>query len=670
MENNKKIQAQKRILKLRAEIDKIRYHYHVLDELIVSEGVKDSLQHELQELEQKYPELITSDSPTQRIGGEPLEKFEKVEHKIPMLSLTDAFSLEEMKQWQNRISKLIPGKKLDYFAELKIDGFAVTLIYENGILKTGATRGNGLIGENITQNLKTIESIPLTLNQVKDINTKQRIEVRGEVFMSKKEFKNVNKNQEKQNLPQYANPRNLAAGSVRQLNPKITASRNLDSYMYELVTDLGQKTHSEKHEILKKLGFKTSEYIKYCPNLKEVFNYYAYWENKKNNLPFLVDGMVVIVNNLKLEDALGVVGKAPRWSVALKFAPEQTTTIIEDIKISLGRTGALTPYAVLKPVRVAGSTISRATLHNEDEIKRKDLKIGDTVIIQKAGDVIPEIVKPLKELRNGSEKYFKMPKECPICKGSVVRPPGEVVARCTNTRCFAIEKERIVHFVSKDAFDIIGLGEQIIDKFVEEKLITDPADLFGIKAGDIEVLEGFKEKLAKNIINAIHSRKKITLPRFIYSLGIRHVGIQTASDISDYFSSLKNIEKANIEKLKQIPDIGPIAAKSIYDWFKNPYNQKLLKKLKDYGVTYEKIKKTQELDNKTFVITGTLSLMTREKAEEKIREKGGHVSSSISKSTNYLVKGENPGSKYEKAKKIGVKIINEQEFLNILGKKE
>ncbi len=663
-----KEKAQKRIEKLKKEIDKIRYYYHVLDKLIVPEGVKDSLQHELQVLEEQYPEFITSDSPTQRVGGKPLEKFEKVTHSQPMLSLNDAFSFEEMKAWEERLKRLTPETKFDYFAELKIDGFAVTLEYENGILKTGATRGDGFTGENVTSSLKTIESVPLRLREVKGISTTQRIEVRGEVFMLKKEFQRINKEQEKKGLPIYANPRNLAAGSVRQLDPRITASRKLDSFMYELVTDLGQKTHQEKHEIIKKLGFKTSQYVKYCKNIDEVFKYYSYWETKKNKLPFQIDGMVVIVNNLKLEEQLGTVGKAPRWSVALKFAPEQATTMLEDIRVSLGRTGALTPYAVLKPVRVAGSTISRATLHNEDEIKRKDLKIGDTVIIQKAGDVIPEVVGPIKNLRTGKEKEFKMPQMCPICGGHVVRPRGEAIARCANTKCFAIEREKIIHFVSKEAFDVEGLGEKIIDQLIEAGLISNSADIFSLRVEDIKHLERFAEKSSQNLVESIQSRKTISFPRFIYALGIRNVGIETASDLADHFGSFENLQNATLEKLQEVPDVGPVAAKSIYEWFRDLRNKKLLKKLGKYGAGYEKIKKTTELSGKKFVITGSLSSMSREEAEEKVRQKDGEAGSQVSKNTDYLVVGENPGSKLQKAEAFGVKTISEKEFLKILSK--
>jgi len=664
-------EVEERIEKLRAEINKIRYHYHVLDELIVPEGVKDSLQHELQELEQEYPDLITPDSPTQRVGGKPLEKFVKVTHEVPMLSLNDAFSFEELQAWETRIKKVVGEEKLDYFAELKIDGFAIALVYENGVFVEGSTRGDGKTGENVTQNLKTIESIPLRLQGEGPFfakATKGKLEVRGEVYLSKKEFERINKEQEKKGLPTYANPRNLAAGSIRQLDPKIAASRKLDTFIYELTTDLGQKTHEEEHKILKELGFKTSPEVKDCTDLNCVEEFFKNQEERREKLPFQIDGMVVIVNQEDVFKRAGVVGKTPRAAIAYKYPPEEVTTKILDIRVNVGRTGAITPYAVMEPVKVAGSTVSRATLHNEDEIKRKNLKVGDTVILRKAGDVIPEVVAPLKNLRTGKEKEFKMPKECPICGGPVVRPAGEAVARCANTECFAIEKERIIHFVSKDAFDIVGLGEKIVEQLFSSGLITDPADTFALKEGDLEPLERFAEKSAKNLVESIQEKKRITLPRYIYSLGIRHIGAQTAQDLADHFGSLESIEKSEIEELQEVEGIGDVAAKSIYEWFRNERNTKLLKKLKEHNVTYEKVKKTHELDGKTFVVTGSLESMTREEAHEEIRKKGGKASGSISKTTDYVVVGENPGSKLAKAEKLGVKVIDEEEFKKLLGR--
>lgn len=673
MDNITKKQAKERIEKLRAEIDKIRYHYHVLDELIVPEGVKDSLQHELFELEEQFPELITPDSPTQRVGGKPLEKFGKVDHKPPMLSLNDAFDFEELKKWEERMQKIVPDEKFDYFTELKIDGFAISLVYENGIFVEGSTRGDGFTGENVTANLKTIESIPLRLEisnyqfPITNELLKGRIEVRGEVYLSKREFERINKEQEKKGLPKYANPRNLAAGSIRQLEPRLAASRKLDTYIYELTTDLGQKTHEEEHKILAELGFKASKEVKYCPDLDCSENYFREAEERREKLPYQIDGMVVIVNNESLFKRLGVVGKTPRGAIAYKYPAEEATSKIEDIQISIGRTGAATPFAVLTPTKVAGSTISRATLHNEDEIKRKDVRIGDTVIIRKAGDVIPEVVAPLKDLRTGKEKEFQMPKVCPLCGGPIVRKEGEAIARCVNTDCYAIEREKLIHFASKDAFDIDGLGEKIVEQLLEEKLIKDPADFFMLTEGDLKPLERFAEKSAQNLVEAISEKKKIKLSRFIFALGIRHVGTKTASDLANWFGSLEKLKEVSLEELKDVEGIGEVVAESVYEWFREKRNIDLLDKFEKVGVGYIKEKRTSELSGLTFVITGSLIAMTREEAEEIIRGKGGKASSSVSKNTSYVVTGEHPGSKLKKAEDLGVKVIGEKEFLGIIG---
>jgi DNA ligase (NAD+) len=586
-----------------------------------------------------------------------------------MLSFNDAFSEEDLEDWLERISKLLKKEereKIDFYCEPKIDGLAIELIYENNILKVGSTRGDGLIGEDITQNLKTIEAIPLKLREIKE-KLPKTIVVRGEVFISKKEFERVNKEQKKKGLPTYANPRNLAAGSVRQLDPKITASRNLDSFCYDLISDLGQKTHQKEHEILKELGFKTNPYNKYCQNLKEIFEFHKEIQKKREELPYEIDGIVVTINDNKIFEKLGVVGKAPRGAIAFKFPLKQATTIVEDIKVQVGRTGALTPVAYLKPVKVGGVTISRATLHNEDEIKRLGVKIGDTVIVGRAGDVIPDIIKVLPELRTGKEREFKMPKKCPACGQKVIKPKGEVVLRCQNPDCFARKREYFYHFIQKGAFDIVGLGAKIVDRLIEEGLVEDPADLFLLKEGDLIPLERFAEKSAKNLIEAIQSKKEITLAKFIFALGIRGVGEETAQDLANHFGSLEKLKKATKEELQEILDIGPVVAGSIFNWFREKKNLEFLKKLKKVGIEIESLKpKVKRLKGKTFVLTGTLETLTREEAKEKIRELGGKVSSSVSKKTDYLVLGKEPGSKYEKAKKLGIKIIDEKQFLKIL----
>ena len=636
-----KQEAKQRIAKLKKEIDHHRYLYHVLDRQEISDSALDSLKKELFDLEQEFPDLITLDSPTQRIGGKPLKEFKKVKHSSPMLSFNDAFSEKDMKDWLERLSKLTK-EKIDFYCELKIDGLAIELDYKNNSF-TGSTRGDGFVGEDITENLKTVEAIPLSLDK--------NIIVRGEVFIPKKVFEKFKH--------KYANPRNLAAGSVRQLDPKITASRKLDCFIYDIFIDV--ETHEEKHKALKKLGFKTNPYNKYCKNLEEVFAFHKHINKIRDKIPYEIDGIVVLINSNKLFDKLGSVGKAPRGAIAYKFAGKQATTVVEDIKVQIGRTGALTPVAHLKPVQLAGITISRATLHNEDEIKRLGLKIGDTVIISRAGDVIPDIIKVLPKLRNGKEKKFVMPRVCPACGGKVIRKTA--LHYCSNPNCFAQRKEYFYHFVSKSAFDISGLGPKIIDQLIEANLVSDPADLFDLEKGDLIPLERFAEKSADNLIEALNV-KEIDLPRFIYSLGIRNVGEETAIDLAKRFS-LDELKKAKLKELESLQDIGPIVAKSIYNWFRQERNilflEKLLKKVK-----VKKVKFKNKLKDKVFVLTGELDSMTRDEAKDRIRDLGGDVSSSVSGNTDYVVVGSEPGSKYNKAKKLKVPVIKEKEFLDLL----
>lgn len=659
-------EAKKRIEKLKKVINHHRYLYHVLDRQEISEAALDSLKKELFDLEQRFPEFITSDSPTQRIGGKPLEKFEKIRHPQAMFSFNDAFSEDDMKDWLERISKLLTVEEkseIDFFCELKIDGLAIELIYGQGIFKTGSTRGDGIIGEDVTQNLKTIEAIPLKLE------APSRLVVRGEAFIPKKEFEKINQEQVKKRLALYANPRNVAAGSIRQLDPKVTASRRLDSFAYDLTTDLGQKTHQEKHQILKALGFKTNPYNKYCKNLKEVFEFHKVSQKLREKLSYEIDGIVVIINSNKIFEKLGVVGKTPRGAIAYKFPLKQATTIIKDIIIQVGRTGALTPVAILKPAKVGGVTISRATLHNEEEIKRIGVKIGDTVIVGRAGDVIPDIVKVLPGLRTGKEKVFRMPKKCPSCLAKLSKPEGEVVWRCQNPKCSAQLREYFRHFISKGAFDISGLGPKIVDRMIDERLISDPADLFALEKGDLLPLERFAEKSVKNLIEAIQSRKKIQLSKFIYALGIRNVGEETSRDLADNFGSLEKLKKANLGELQKVMDIGPVVAKNIHNWFSQKKNLEFLEKLKKTGVEIIEEKKVrhQPLKGRTFVLTGVLETMTREEAKEKIRFLGGEISESVSKRTDFVVAGKEPGlKKLSKAKELSIRIIKEKEFLNLL----
>lgn len=678
-----KAEAKKRIEKLKKVINHHRWLYHVLDKPEISDAAFDSLKHELFRLEQKFPEFITPDSPTQRVGGRPLEKFEKVSHRVPMLSIEDVFTTQELGAWEQRIKKKYPHGEIGYFCELKIDGFAISLEYKKGMFFRGSTRGDGRVGEDVTQNLKTILSIPLRLrlpeekelkalgfsgSEIKKIQSLAQngnLEVRGEVYMTKKEFEKVNLEQKKLGLPLYANPRNTAAGSIRQLDPKIAATRKLDFLAYDIINDLGQKTHQREHELALLLGFKVDKGL-YCKNLKEVVRFWQKIKASREKLPYQIDGIVVNVNDNKTFERLGVAGKAPRGAIAFKFPAKQTTTQIEDIVVQVGRTGALTPVAVLGPVSLGGTTISRATLHNEDEIKRLNVKIGDTVVIERAGDVIPHVVRVISGLRTGKEKEFRMPQKCPICGSKVIRLYREVACRCTNPDCGAVQRKLLYHFVSKKAFDIEGLGPKIINQLIDQGLISTVADIFELKEGDLLPLERFAEKSAFNVVKAIERARIITLAKFIYALGIRHVGEETALDLANYFGSVDAIKRAALEDLEKVKDIGGVVAKSIHQWLSNNRNLNILTKL----LRIVKIKNPPQtrkiLQDKVFVLTGILESLTREEAKERIRRLGGDISSSVSKNTDFVVAGKEPGSKYDKARKLGIKIVGEKEFLEMI----
>ena len=692
-----KREIKQRIEKLKKTINHHRYLYHVQDKQEISDSALDSLKKELFDLEQNYPEFITEDSPTQRVGGKPLKEFKKIRHPQRMLSFNDAFAKQDMQNWLERFSKLLnenEKKEIDFYCELKIDGLAIELIYENQFFKTGATRGDGTIGEDVTQNLKTVEAIPLSIPIFPSLRGGQKPDeaiqsestgslamtvVRGEVFISKKEFEKINKIQKEKGLPVYANPRNIAAGSIRQLDPKITASRHLDSFAYDLKTNFGQQTHEEIHKILKDLGFKTNQHNKYCKNLEEVFEFHNHWQKNREKLGYEIDGIVVIVNNNKIFEKLGIVGKAPRGAIAFKFAQAEATTKVLDIKIQVGRTGAMTPVAVLEPVQVTGITITRATLHNEDEIKRLGLKIGDTVIVGRAGDVIPNIIKVLPELRTGKEKNFKMPEKCPSCGAKLIKE--DVLWRCPNEKCFARQRRNFYHFVSRTAFNIDGLGPKIIDKLLDEGLVQDPSDLFDLKEGDLAGIERFAEKSAENLVKSIADKREITLPRFIYALGIRNIGEETAMDLANHFGSVKKIKNARLEDFDSILNIGPIVAKSVYEWFHEKparhnaaalggdnirFLEKLEKKVKILNPKPYTL--NPKLAGKSFVLTGSLESMSRDEAKQKIRQLGGDISESVSSKTSYVVAGQAPGSKADKAQKFGVKTISENEFLKLIKK--
>ncbi len=677
-----KQQAKKRIEKLRKVINHHRYLYHVLDKQEISDSASDSLKHELFQLEKEFPEFIIPDSPTQRVGGKPLDSFKKIKHFVPMLSIEDIFSDKELKSWEDYLKRLESLQEFDFFTELKIDGFAVSLVYENGFLVYGVTRGNGRLGEDITQNLKTIESIPLKLEiqvnilnkiiekKIKKLIKKGRIEIRGEVYMERKKFEKLNKELAVKGEKTYSNPRNLAAGSIRQLDPKLAASRPLDFLAYDIITDFGQKTHSEEHEILPVLGFKT-EKGKKCKNLDEVMSFWKKVNKKRNSFPFQIDGIVITINNNSVFEKLGIVGKSPRAIRALKFSPEQATTKVLDIKVQVGRTGAITPVAVLKPITVGGVVVSRATLHNEDEIKRLGVKIGDTVIVGRAGDVIPDVILVLPDLRTGKEKGFRMPQKCSVCNTKLVKLKTEAIWRCPNPKCFARQKKYFYHFVSRNGFDIVGLGPKILNRLIDEGLVSDPADLFKLKQEDISPLERFAQKSAQNLIFAIQSKKSISLFNFIYALGIRNVGEQTAIDLAQHFNSLEKLKNVSLSVLEEIKDIGPIVAKSIYNFFQEKQNLNFIEKLERVGVKIKSQQpsvtlKARKLKGLSFVLTGSLGSMSREQVKARIRELGGQVLDSVSKQTDFVIMGKSPGSKLEKAKKLGVKTINENQFLKML----
>ncbi|MEA2022018.1 MAG: NAD-dependent DNA ligase LigA, partial [Candidatus Caldatribacteriota bacterium] len=657
---------------------KIRYHnyrYYVLDDPVISDVEYDQLMRELMELEKEYPQFITTSSPTQRVGVEPVAGFAPVKHIAPLLSLANSFSSEELQAFDQRIKKIIPQQKLEYVVELKIDGLAVALVYENGIFVRGATRGDGVIGEDITSNIRTIKSIPLKLL---DKNVPSRLEAYGELYMKKSDFKRLNEEKMKAEENLFANPRNAAAGSVRQLDPRISAKRNLDSFIYRATFPEEHKfiNHIEVLNYLKKIGFKVNPHIKLCEDIEGAINYCQEWINKKDVLDYEIDGMVIKVNSLKMRKELGATTRSPRWAIAYKFPAQKVTTKVRNIIIQVGRTGALTPVAILDPVKVSGSVVQRATLHNEDEIKKKDIRIGDTVLVQKAGEIIPEIIKVMKERRTGQEKEFVMPDFCPVCGSKVFRVEGEAVSRCESLACPAQIKQRIRHFASRDAMDIEGLGPAIVEQLVDNELIRDFTDLYYLKNEDVVVLDRMAKKSSDNLMKAIENSKRKNLVNILYGLGIRYVGIHTAEVMVKYYKNLDKYKNIELEELIKINEIGPKIAESIIFFFSQKENVEIIEKLRKAGLNFgtneeeEKIEdnKTQRLQEKQFVLTGVLKDFTRTQAKELISKLGGRVTGSVSKKTDYVVAGEGPGSKYQKARELGVTIINEEEFKRIINK--
>jgi len=657
--------------------EKLRYHeyrYYVLDDPEISDAAYDRMMNRLKELEAAYPELVTPDSPTVRVGGAPREGFSTVRHARPMLSLDNAFSYDALREWDRRVREGSGQEKIEYVAEHKFDGLSISLQFEDGVLTRGVTRGDGTTGEDVTPNVKTIRSIPLRVEAavLKKVKLPPDFEVRGEVMMTKMAFDALNREQERIGGKIFVNARNSAAGAVRVLDPSITAARRLDFFAYYLLVDgkVPFAKHSDSLQALKQLRFRASDDWKLCAGIEAVTAYCDDWDAKREKLPYEIDGVVIKVNSIAIQNELGYTAKAPRWAMAYKYPARQETTVVNDIIVQVGRTGALTPVAVLEPVQVGGVTVSRSTLHNMDEIDRLGLQIGDTVLIERAGEVIPHVLKVVKEGKN--RRPFRMPKHCPECGSTIHHVEGEVAYRCVNAACPAKRKESILHFAGRHAMNIDGLGDKIVDQLVDKALVKDVADLYALKEDELAGLERMAEKSAQNLLEEIEASKKNSLARLIYALGIQFVGERTAQLLAEHFSSLEKLAEAKEEELEEVPEVGPKVAASIVEFFSEPANRQLIKKLRKAGVhpTAEKrVVKSQKLAGKSFVFTGSLANRSREEAGELVIQHGGKVSSSVSKKTDYVVVGTDPGSKYDKAKELGVTILTEAEFEKLLGLK-
>jgi len=665
----------KKIESLREEIKKHDYLYYVLNQPEISDAEYDKLYKKLVELEKKYPQFITPDSPTQRVSGQPVELFRPVKHSKPMLSLDNTYSAEEVKEWDERVRKGLKEEKYAYVTEPKIDGVSVALTYENGILTLGATRGDSETGEDITANIKTIRSIPLSLLPTSYLLPK-RLEIRGEVYIEKKDFNHLNEEMKSRGETIFANPRNAAAGSLRQKDPHITAQRPLKFFAHSYGEIVGQEInfHWEYLQRLKEYGIKTVEHTKLCKNIDEVITYCKEWEEKRDGLPYEIDGMVLKVNSLVQQEKLGTTLKSPRWAIAYKFPARQATTKIKNIIVNVGRTGIITPVAELEPVECGGVTISHSTLHNFDEIKRLGVKIGDTVLIERAGEVIPKVVKVIETKRTGKEKEFKVPSRCPVCNGPIVKEKEEEVAyRCINPSCPAQLVRGLIHFGKREAMDIEGLGESVVEQLVEKKMVSDFADIYFLKKEGFLKLDLFAEKKAENLLTAIEKSKNRPLGRLLYALGIRHVGEKAAQVLAEKFERMDNLMKAKVENLTSIYEVGPVMAESVVNFFRQEGTKKLIEKLKKAGINMREEKKKvgpQPLAGKTFVFTGELKSFARTEVETKVKELGGSPTSSVSKKTDFVVVGENPGSKLDKAKSLKITIIDEDEFIKMLKKVE
>ena len=660
--------------KLREEIRHHEYLYYAVDDPRISDAAFDKLMNRLKEMEAAHPDLITPDSPTVRVGGTPREGFQTVRHARAMLSLDNAFSYDALRDWDRRVRQGTGREDIEYIAEHKFDGLSISLQYEDGVLVRGVTRGDGTTGEDVTPNVKTIRSIPLSVDAagLKKSKLGATFEVRGEILMTRKAFEAMNRQQEQTGGKIFVNPRNAAAGAVRVLDPSITASRKLDFFAYYLFVDgrVPYAKHSESLETLKQLRFRASSDWKLCSGIEKVIEYCTDWDEKREKLPYEIDGVVIKVNSTGLQNELGFTSKAPRWAIAYKYPARQETTVVNDIIVQVGRTGTLTPVAVLQPVQVGGVTVSRSTLHNMDEIDRLGLHIGDTVLVERAGEVIPHVLKVVKEGKD--RKRFRIPKNCPVCGSTIHRAEGEVAYRCVNAACPAKLKESLQHYAGRHAMNIDGLGEKIVDQLVEQKLVKDVADVYALKVEKVAELERMAEKSAQNLVEEIQASKKNPLSRLIFALGMRFVGERTGQLLAEHFSTLEDLEEAKQEELEQVPEVGPKVAESIAEFFSEAANRKLVKKLREAGVrpTAEKREvKSQKLAGKSFVFTGGLVNRSREEAGELVQQHGGKVSGSVSKKTDYVVVGTDPGSKYDKAKELGVTVLTEGEFEKLLGVK-
>lgn len=658
-------QAALKIQKLRTGIKHHEKKYYVDNDPQISDYEFDMLVKELGKLENQFPELITPESPTQRVGEQPITGFASIEHRTPMLSMDNCYSIEELREFEKRIKRIIPGEKIEYVAELKIDGLGISTIYRSGKYFQAVSRGDGFRGDDVSLNVKTIRSFPLIINDPSEI------EVRGEVYLPFKSFQKINEERSKMGEPLFANPRNAAAGSLRLLDPKEVASRHLDVFLYSIFIEGKEQASQWKNlKALRELGFKTNPSSRHCSNLEEVISFWEEWREKRESLDYDVDGVVVKVDSTEQQKLLGSTAKFPRWSISFKFPARQATTKIKDIVVQVGRTGALTPVAILKPVKLSGITISRSTLHNEDEIKRKDIRVGDYVLIERSGDVIPKVISVMKEKRTRKEKKFAFPSNCPVCHSSTFRPEGEAISRCENPSCPAKLKKSLLHFASRRAMNIEGLGVALVDQLLEKKLVRNISDLYSLNLEDLTNLERMGLKSSQNSLDEIEKSKQRDVSRLIYALGIRYVGERTAQALADYFKGIDSLAKVSLDELIQIEDVGPKVGESIVFFFKQPENIELINKLKEAGLNFSSIKKERKgerpLAGQIFVLTGKLSDLSREEATEIIESLGGTVSSSISSKTTYVVVGDSPGSKLERALKLGIPTLEEKEFLKLV----